>query len=421
MNIRLNKDKFTAIDGAFLVLQENINSTAAIDIIKKSLEDCFKDCKFTINIINSVDNHDPFFVMSVFPEVSVIDKVIVAVMSNKETKAIKQLWETNKNWTIEIDSRILKNSPDSLKFSNTELTAMLLHEVGHIVCSTSIPNRISLILRYEMMNSKITNRMMLKDKIFRKILSLPILDSCISDYKRDKSSIKEEIKADAFAKKMGYTDELMSALTKLTKCKAYTNTTTLNEKMSKDTQFALNTLSDFQQRKDKLAKHNLLALKEECNSEYINSVIDTFLETVFEDPEESLSIFDGKKIKLMQERADKDIEDGYYTEFFLFKKELKRIDPAEIDYINAKIIAMKNENDRMMIISYIHSKIDLVEYYISILQNPKLSKKYDIPHTMIQLKALRMRLYDLRKAALKQKIPERNKDILVMWPKGYDG
>ena len=170
MNIRLNKDKFTAIDGAFLVLQENINSTAAIDIIKKSLEDCFKDCKFTINIINSVDNHDPFFVMSVFPEVSVIDKVIVAVMSNKETKAIKQLWETNKNWTIEIDSRILKDSPDSLKFSNTELTAMLLHEVGHIVCSTSIPNRISLILRYEMMNSKITNRMMLKDKIYYGLL-----------------------------------------------------------------------------------------------------------------------------------------------------------------------------------------------------------------------------------------------------------
>ena len=142
------------------------------------------------------------------------------------------------------------------------------------------------------MKANISSKMMLKDSIFRKIMSLPILDTCISDGKRDRTSIKEEIKADAFAKKMGYSDELASVLTKLMKSKYYTNTNTLNEKMQKVSNFTLNTLDEFQQRKDKLAKQGLISLRESCESPYINTVIDEFVETVFNDPTDSLSIYD---------------------------------------------------------------------------------------------------------------------------------
>ena len=150
-------------------------------------------------------------------------------------------------------------------------------------------------------------------------------------------------------------------------------------------------------------------------------LIDEFIETVFNDPEDSMSICDGKKVKIMQERADKVIEYGYYNEFFLFKKELKRIDPAEIDYIDVKISGIKNLNDKMMVISYLHSKLDLVEYYISILENKKTARKYNIPHTLSQLQNLRKRLLQLREIALKFKIPEKNKHVLVSWPEGYEG
>lgn len=418
MKVKLNKDKFTAIDGAMLVLQENHHSDAALKIIKTSLEDCF-DCTFDIRVITPTDINSPLFVMSVFPEITVIDKILSAVMNNNADKAIQKLWETNKKWTIEIDSRILDNR--IIQCTNRELTAMLLHEIGHVVCSSSLPNRISLILRYEIMKTKFSNKMMLKDKVFRRILSLPILDSCVSDSKRDKSSIREEIKADTFAKKMGYSKELMSVLTKMINIDLYKNPDTLNEKIVKDTHFALNTLDEFQQRRDKLAKHGLVSLKKECTSPFITDTLSEFIETVFEDPENSLYFYDGKKLEVMHERADKAIEDGYYTEFFLFKKDLKRIDPAEIDYIDVKISGIKNTNDKMMILSYLHSKLDLVEYYISILENPKTARKYNIPHSLSQLQNLRKRLLQLREIALKYKIPEKNKHVLVAWPEGYEG
>lgn len=417
MRVRLNKDKFTAIDGAFLVLKEDPNSNAALQIIKKSLQDCF-DCEFDINILDGVDNSD-LFVMSVYPEVPVIDKIISAVMSNSDITAIKKLWESNKKWTIEIDGKVLNDS--IIDCNEKELTAMLLHEVGHIVCSSSIPNRISLILRYELMKTTVRNKMMLKDKIFRTIMALPVLDACVSDGKRDKTSIKEEIKADAFVTKMGYQKELLSVLTKLSTNIRYPKNDTINNKMTKISEFSLQTLEDFQQRRERLAKKGLLSLREGCQSPYINSVIDTFIETVFEDSADSLTIVDGRKIEYMQERADKVIEDGYFTEFFIFAKELKRIDPAEIDYIDIKIQSIKNENDKMMIVSYIHSKLDLTEYYISILENPKMARKYNIPHSLNQLYDLKKRLLLLRKTALEFHIPKRNTSLLVSWPTGYEG
>lgn len=415
MKVSLNKKNFDAIESAFFILQGDSQNKEAIQLIKESLEKSF-DSEFDINVIpvNGIeDNRKNMFVMSVYPEMPVVDKIISAVMSDKGTDAIKGLWEKNKKWTIEIDARILDKNV--IVCSKEELTAMLLHEVGHVASSTSIPNRVSLILRYEIMKSSFKSRMMLKDNVFRTIMSLPILDACISDNKRNISSIKEEIKADKFVKKMGYEKELYSILTKLIKHNKYPNSTSIDDKMKEISNFSVSTLEEFQARKDKIAKNKLISLKEDCQSPYIKDVLDTFLEMVFADNPDSFSINNGRKVELMQERADKLIEEG----FFLFgPKNLARIDPSEIDYIDVKINSIKNDNDKMLIVSYIHSKIDMVEYYISILENPKMSKKYYIPHTLSQLQDIRKRLYQLREIALKFKIPERNKKLLVNW--GYD-
>lgn len=421
MRVKLNRSSFEAIEGAFLVLKGGKNNPEALQVIKESLEKCF-DCEFVINIIPCDESNQSknLFVMSVYPEMSVIDKIITAVMTDKGTDAVKSLWAKNKKWTIEIDERILDSTV--IDCSKEELTAVLLHEVGHIVCSSSIPNRISLILRYEIMKTSFKNKMMLKNKIFRNIMSLPILDACISDNKKDMTSIKEEIKADTFVKKMGYQKELYSVLTKIIKNNKYTSSSSINTKMKEVSDFSLSRLEEFQARKDKIAKSKLISLREGCQSPYINNVIDEFIETVFEDAEDSKSIINGRKVEFMQECADKLIEEGYYTEFFLFGgKKLKRIEPSDIDYIDIKINTIKNDSDKMMIVSYIHSKIDLVDYYISILENPALASKYRIPNSINQLYDMKKRLYQLREIALRYKIPERNKNILVAYPTNYEG
>lgn len=422
MQISLNKDKCGAIDTAFAVLKTDANNSAALSKIKETIEDSFKGYTFDIRVINTSQNtKTEFFLMSVYPEISTIDKIVSAILSNKEDSVIKKLWESNKKWTIEIDDKLLTGT--YINCTDKELTAMLIHELGHVIYSNSLPTKISTIFRYEVTKASFVNKALVRgDKIFRTILSLPILDACVSDNKRDLKSIKEEIKADSFVKKIGYTKELESVLTKLINCKNIRYTASMTDKIYNSTDFSMKTIDDFMHRRDVIAKNNLISLKESCESEYISDIINNFIESVFEDSESSNSIINGRKLEYMHERADKAIEEDCFMEFFLFGgKQLKRIDPNDLDYAEIKIQGIKNESDKMMIVSYINSKIDLVDYYISIMENPKLSKKYIIPHSLDNLYGYKKRLITMRENALKFKIPARNKNILVTWPKVYEG
>ena len=114
--------------------------------------------------------------MSIFPERSTTDKIIESVArGNSDFKTIQSLWEKNSKWTIEIDERILKGT-----FTTRELTAMVLHEVGHLIQSKTIATRIITVLQYEYAKTSMQNKMLLRTKVFRSIMALPIINSCIS-------------------------------------------------------------------------------------------------------------------------------------------------------------------------------------------------------------------------------------------------
>ena len=415
MAVRLKKEAFKSIDNAFLVLQEDKASETGKKIIKDSLNEIF-DVEFDIEII-PVNDNSPLFVMSVFPEKSVVSKIISSVTTNSgNIETIKKLWQQNKKWTLEIDERILNKN--FINCSNRELTALVLHEIGHVVCTNSIPSRISTIIQYEIAKSKLENKILAADKLFSKILALPILNACVSDSRKSDKPLSVEIKADNFAKKMGYQQELLSVLKKITTNQKYPKGGTINKNMEEMTKFSINTLDQLKAREDNLLKKNLVSLKKECVSPYIESYIDDFYNTIFETGNKSISSIE--HLTFMENRADSIVE-NYYTEFFFGKKKLSKIDPAELDYIDIKTNEIKNENDKMMLISYIHSKLDIIDFYLGILKDPKLAKKYNVPNSADQLERMRTRLLTSRENILKYKIPERNKGIIIAWPENYEG
>ena len=86
MKLNLNKDKFKAIEGAFLVLKEDSTNISAKKIIQSNLEECFGSTFHVIIIPPQYIEKSGLFVMSVFPESSTLDKIISAVLENKEEK-----------------------------------------------------------------------------------------------------------------------------------------------------------------------------------------------------------------------------------------------------------------------------------------------------------------------------------------------
>lgn len=424
MKVTLKKDKFEVIDNAFLVLKEDPDNTTAVSLIKMSLEECF-GAKFNITIVKSIDATRPDntpFIMSVFPEVSTIDKIISALISNDDNTdgTVKSLWDKNKVWNIEIDRRILDTT--IADFTKRELTALLMHEIGHVACSNSITSRLTTILQYELAKINMKDKLLLRDKIFRQVLSLPVLNACIMDDKRSGKNIKEEIKADSFSKKMGYGSDLASVMKKIMDSGKCMKSGTIDDNLRSVTSFSTNTLTQLRERQSNLVRNNLTALKVECVSPFITDAIGVFESALFEYECNSSSI-EKSKIEYMMEKAERICSDEeIITEFFSFgQKQLKKIDPAELDYIDVKINEIKSESDKMMLISYLYSKLDMIDYYINILENPKLSTKYNIPHTLEQLKAMKKRLMTTRENILAYKIPDKMKGILVAWPDNYEG
>ena len=381
-----------------------------IALIENNLNDYFK-CKFTIKITKP-DNKGSLFVMSVIPEdKSTVDKIIEASLSDSAIDRIKTLWETNKNWLIVIDERITKS--DILNLTSDEFIAIFFHELGHIYNSYKITTRISSIMKYELMKTSLSNKMLLKDNFFKKFLYVPFISGCTYD-NQDKDELMEEISADKFAVKFGYRKSLISALTKLAKCKYFVDNMRLNDKLHNTTKGVLNVLDEFKERQYVLSKQGIFKLFESAGP-FKELYYDDIFGSIFNEncSEQSVNYFIDK--------ANKVVEEGYYTEFFLFKKNLKPIDSNLLDYIFTKINSIRSENDRMMILSYIHFKIDTVEYYLSIYEDNKLIKKYNIPHSEDQLRKILKRLNELRIEALKYRIPDRNKGLLVAYPQGYEG
>ena len=83
---------------------------------------------------------------------------------------------------------------------------------------------------------------------------------------------------------------------------------------------------------------------------------------------------------------------------------------------------MEDMTDKMTIISYINSKLELAEYYISILHDKKASKKYKVPHTEEYLNYVIDVLNSLKQKAFAKKVGTYNYyDINVSYPNGYQG
>lgn len=408
--------QLTSIENGFKVLKENPSSNVGLELIRSSTENIFS-YKFHVNIIHSKDN-GPLFVMSVFPDRSTIDKIIDAVVSN-DNKVISKIWSESKEWTIEIDDRIL--NPSIIDLTEKELTAIYCHEIGHIIYSNSIPTRLSTILEYEIAIS--TNKFLIRDKFFKKFLSLPILNACRVN---KNESMKEEIKADKFAKKMGYQKDLISVMKKFQSCPAYSEEDTPTDGMKKMAYFSLNSMEQFKHRETKLVESTLERMRANCNSIYIENVLNDIIDNCFRDTPDT-SMTRDRKLDMLYERAASYEENvlidiNKYPEITLELGKQPDITEYTMDYILIKIKSIKTNDDKMMIVSYIHSKLDIIDYYLQLI-NKKKKLFVRCPYTLEQLELYKAKLLSLLETAMDAPVNDgkHQTSIFVAYPKGYEG
>lgn len=103
------------------------------------------------------------------------------------------------------------------------------------------------------------------------------------------------------------------------------------------------------------------------------------------------------------------------------KKKLKRISYDTVSYILIEAEAIRDANDKQMISSYCLGKLEMVEWYLELLE--KGSEKYIVPQSKEQLERIRDQLIECHKVIMATKItPPGKRPLLdIDYPKGYEG
>lgn len=102
-------------------------------------------------------------------------------------------------------------------------------------------------------------------------------------------------------------------------------------------------------------------------------------------------------------------------------KKLKKIPYDLVSYIQIETEAIETSNDKMMISSYCLSKLEMVNWYLELLEVG--SKKYIVPQSKIYLETVRNQLIQCHKEIMrtKAKKPSDRPIIDIKYPKGYEG
>lgn len=412
--------KFTEIEKAFAGLKKR-QSPAELTTLSHQLTSEFKK----VIRCSVLDANIPLdkFVMSTTPDTTTLDKVCDYASDNSSKVAtIVAIWQGSNKWTLEINKPVL----DLL--SAKELTALACHEVWHVIYSDRAVKRIQDGLLFAINTSKVTRNAILTSQKFKRVLRIPGLISCqlifnkkemATEAMAHKKYIEKEMKADTFAAENGYRAALIDAITKLETAIGSASSSAANIA----TLSSARVLGNLAERKEALARTQLTRMKSVFHGTALEEAIDTVYNDWFDSSETSFN-------EMFDENGEYTYSIPYslYEESGFFAKRLEPIQRNQIDYAWVKAESIRTETDKMMILSYVDSKLELCEWYLTIADDAKLSKRYKLPHTKQELIKIRLRLESVREKIMNTSLRYANgyndqygKDVIVYYPNGYEG
>lgn len=200
--MRKSQYDFTTINGVFNeALIDGQLSNANQKTLMRELNRFFSDSKCTaIYYTNNISK--PFFGMIVCPRIDG-NNIYDYLMGNDDIRLTE--------YTIEIDSHIFN---PVLGLTGKEITAMLLHEVGHVVNdATPINNARKYLDEYLAKNN---DTIKMSDSYhYREILAYALKDFVVKDRSIFYTSNVDEVMADDFVRAYGYGTYLESAMQKI--------------------------------------------------------------------------------------------------------------------------------------------------------------------------------------------------------------
>lgn len=370
---------------------------------------------------------DEFFGMSVFPETSVSDRIVDCMINNKPLQAYEEIWTSVNFWIIEIDSKLLYDR--QLNANPAELTAALLHEIGHVVYSNTIPQKLNktMSLAYLQLPAKVKHIIKIEERKFKKIF-LPVVAQASMNVSY---SLKKEIEADKYVIKMGYGEALDALLQKILLTYGSRFVECDDKEQEKNLKVACNWSSqqviELENRKDTL-KASIERVSLVTPSKYIKGLFQDMNKSIFKGMESMDEIVarrgrgtfvtEGTYVDLTRPESFKYVLEAANKSKLDKQGRVIKVTQHDIDIIVLQAEKITNQNDKIYLLDIIYDYIETLDLMDEYLHN---GKKDRVQMTERQIKDMREQLEVLRLQVLKYKIVEKQYGVFIKYPVGYEG
>lgn len=442
------KYKVSLIDDEFekymLSNDENIFSSKVEDLLK-ILSNNKK--QFSVSIVHMINyGKEPFFGMRVFPDKILMKNMTRQITNNKYVPSISAMierWRNIREWEIEIDSRVFDR--DFINFNPQELTAMLLHEIGHTIYSDK---KIEMFCRvYRECGLRLSLEERAAAKGMYTLYMIPLTLVCgMREWKVTSNDLREEIFADQSVQKLGYGEYLISAYSKIIKTcgeNGYRSDGQMETELETSINWCNLNMKDLTHRRDRLKDELYMTGVKTC-SKNIKEAIETIMDSIgimkkekytgnivlenslsinFDDPDFSNSyqlLYDLKRLAALEQfcyNQKEMVKRSIATEAFRKRKSDEVPSQLEVDTIFVEVDRIQNHADRRYVLDLIYHQEEKIQNFLELCDvNPELKGKY---HGKMQ--SMLKELESMRQAVLAKRNFDKQYKVFVKYPAGYEG
>lgn len=422
-------DDLLQIEQCFSAIKDKDDIKTNLRRITRTLERIF-DLTFHIEICNNTTTN--FFGMNIYPDETTMDKMVEGIVSEKsQTATIVRLWQETKDWHVEIDSILLFDN--NLNANPGEITSVLLHEVGHIIYSNSIPQRLNKVLRFKLMKLSYDMRQLIATEKLRKLFNLAIVESCTTKNFNYINTEKEKI-ADKFVVSYGYTSDINSLINKLIASQGNQLVNRSDVEMEKELNIIVNwTVDNIKQlefRKSAL-KHALSVEMLKTPSNIIKRTVQDIYYSFFSGINDKYRMLLSESFSLEAKDVVAELEAEQNLVMYkrrimeealvnIFDKvgKIKKVNQTDIDIIAVEIDRISTVDDKIYLLDRVHEKLELIDMAIEYID---LGKGAKVTQSKELLQTFKKRLEELRTEILSMKIVPMDYGVFIKYPKGYKG
>ena len=100
---------------------------------------------------------------------------------------------------------------------------------------------------------------------------------------------------------------------------------------------------------------------------------------------------------------------------------MKRISQREIDMIRVQGQKVQNADDKMFVLDNLHSKLEVVDASLAILESGDKEKMKKVKMSKAQLLDQKKQLDAIREEIIKRQVDDSKVSLIIGYPKGYEG